>query len=324
VPASDAPSFGYVELQGGTTRVRIVPTLGGRIASLIAAGREWLWTNTALPAREPLDGAVYSEVGDSGGYDECFPTIAPCNIPNGVPRYGGLALPDHGELWAQRADVVVETHPDGHRATCTWEGRRLPYHFTRVVQVTGAGAVVMRYAVGNTGRDRIPFVWSAQPIFPMTPATRLKLPTGARARIWSHRGDALRGLVQEFRWPHARLEARLSDFSHPDLIGRQFACKLFLDVPPDAGVAAIEEGDARLEVAFDPRLVPHLGLWLNKGEWTPFKKGGRYLNLAIEPCIGPSDSLADALGAWGGAHWLEPGERREWTLTWTGARGCAA
>jgi galactose mutarotase-like enzyme len=317
---SDVMSFGFVELQGGTTRVRIIPALGGRIASLSALGREWLWANDALPPREPVDGASYSETGDSGGYDECFPTVAACNIPNTVARFGGLALPDHGELWAQRAAVAVETHAEGHRAICTWEGRRLPYLFTRVVQVTSAGAVVMHYTVRNTGRDRLPFLWSAQPLFPLTAATRIDLPVGARTRVWSHRGEALRGLVPEFRWPHARMDDRIADLSQPDLVGRQFACKLFLDVPPGTGLAAIEEGGVRLEVEFDERVVPNLGVWLNKGEWTPFKGGKPYLNVAIEPCIGPSDSLADALGAWGGAHWIEPEQSREWALTWRPVR----
>lgn len=317
-------TFGFIELEGGATRVRIVPVLGGRIVSLVALGREWLWTNEALPAREPVDGASYGETGDSGGYDECFPTVAACNIPNGVPRFGGLALPDHGELWAQRASVVVETDPTGHRATCAWEGRRMPYQFSRVVQVTSAGAVVMRYQVRNTGHDRLPFLWAAQPLFPLTPSTRLELPVGARTRVWSHRGDALRGLVPEFRWPHARAETRIVDLSHPDLAGRQYACKLFLDMPPGAGVAAVAEGDLRMEVAFDERTVPNLGVWLNKGEWTPFKGGRPYLNLAIEPGLGAADSLADALGVWGGAHWVEPGETREWMLTWRPAKTSSA
>ena len=67
-------------------------------------------------------------------------------------------------------------------------------------------------------------------------------------------------------------------------------------------------------------MVPNLGVWLNNGEWTPFKGGKPYLNVAIEPCIGPSDSLADALGAWGGAHWIEPEQSREWALTWRPVR----
>lgn len=296
--------------------MRIVPALGGKIASLEAAGRQWLWINDAASDREPQDGAAYVETSDAGGYDECFPTVAACNLPSGVQRFGGLALPDHGELWAQRADVAVETSPAGQRATCTWHGRRLPYVFSRVVQVNNAGAVVMRYGVRNTGSDPLPFVWSAHPLLPLTESTRLDLPVGARVRVWAHRGDALRGLSSEFRWPHARLERRIADLSMPDQLGRHFACKMYLDVPPGSGVIAIEEDDARLEVAFDESVVPNLGLWLNKREWSPFRRGKRYANIGFEPCIGVPDSLTDALGAWQGAHWLPAGETREWTLTW--------
>ena len=60
--------------------------------------------------------------------------------------------------------------------------------------------------------------------------------------MWSHRGDALRGLVPEFRWPHARVETRIVDLSHPDLAGRQYACKLFLDMPPGLGVGGDRGG----------------------------------------------------------------------------------
>jgi galactose mutarotase-like enzyme len=308
--------YGFAELQGGGTRVRIVPALGGKLASLEALGREWLWASDGDQQPERIDGSAYAETGDTGGYDECFPTIAPCNIPSTVRRFGGLALPDHGELWAQRADVAVETRSDGQRVACTWEGRRLPYVFTRVVQVTGTGAVVMRYAVKNTGADPLPFIWSARPALPMTPATRLDLPVGARVRVWSFQGEALRGLAPEFRWPHARLERRIADLSQPDLVGRHYSCKLFLELPPGAGVVAVEEGAVRLEVEFDERSVPNLGLLLNKRERSAFSRVKPDHHLALEPCIGAPDSLADALGPWQAAHWLEAGETREWMLTW--------
>jgi hypothetical protein len=309
-------SFGFAELHGGGTRVRIVPALGGKIASLEALGRQWLWVNDAAPQRDPVDGAPYVETADTGGYDECFPTVSACHLPSGVRRFGGLSLPDHGELWAQRAEVAVETSAAGQRAVCTWEGRRLPYTFTRTVQVTDLGAVVIRYGLRNTGADPLPFIWSAHPLLPLTASTRLDLPIGARVRVWAHHGDALRGLASEFRWPHARLERRIADLSQPDSLGRHFACKLFLEMPPGSGVVAVEEGEVRLEVAFDERAVPNLGLWLNKRDWSPFARGKRHANLAFEPCIGAPDSLAEALGAWQSAHWLAPGETRAWTLTW--------
>ena len=91
------------------------------------AGREWLWRNDKLPYRTPLDGASYGATADTGGYDECFPTIAPCHLPPDVPVYGGLALPDHGELWSGRPALDVST-PDAGGATArtVWTGRRMP------------------------------------------------------------------------------------------------------------------------------------------------------------------------------------------------------
>jgi len=309
-------AFGFAELHGGGTRVRVIPALGGKIASLESLGREWLWTNDVIPQTEQTEGASYVEKGDTGGYDECFPTVAPCQLPSGVAGFGGVALPDHGELWTQRAVVGVETQTDGQRVECQWSGRRMPYRFSRSVQVTPAGAVVMHYTVSNTGTVPLPFIWSAHPLFPMTAATRLDLPAGARVRVCSRHGDALRGLTSEFRWPHARLEKRIADLTVPDALARHYACKLFLDIPPGTSIVALEEGDARIEVVFDERHVPYVGLWLNKRQWTPFPRGKPYLNLGLEPCIGVPDSLAEALGEWRGAQWLPPGEARSWSLTW--------
>src|SRR5919107_4707120 len=99
--APPAPSFGAAELHGGGSRVSIIPALGGKIASMELGGRQWLWTSEVIQHRIPVDGASYVETADSGGYDECFPTVGACVLPSGVERFGGLSLPDHGELWAQ-------------------------------------------------------------------------------------------------------------------------------------------------------------------------------------------------------------------------------
>ena len=39
-------------------------------------GREWLWRNDQIPLALPKQGASYAETADSGGWDECFPTVA--------------------------------------------------------------------------------------------------------------------------------------------------------------------------------------------------------------------------------------------------------
>jgi galactose mutarotase-like enzyme len=311
-------TFGFAELQGGGSRVRIVPALGGKISAIDIAGRQWLWTNEAMPAREPVDGASYVETADSGGYDECFPTVAPCWLPGNARAFGGLSLPDHGELWAMRAEVGVETRADGMAATAVWDGKRMPYRFTRTVRVTPVGHIVFHYSVHNTGREPMPFIWSSHPLLPLTDQTWLDLPAGAMVRVDAKHG-AVMHMAEDFRWPRVRLEKAIADLSWPATVAKQYACKLFVTMPSGQSVVAVEDGPARLEMTFDSAEVPTVGVWINRRGWSPSRKIKPYLNLGFEPCIGSPDSLATALGPWDGAQWIAGGARREWTITWRSA-----
>jgi galactose mutarotase-like enzyme len=312
-PRTPAQGFGFVELVGGSSRVIIIPALGGKIAAMEMAGRQWLWQNEKMPFSEPVDGASYVDTADSGGYDECFPTVAPCHLPGHIKRYGGLQLPDHGELWSQAAEVRVETHDEGPRARTEWLGRRMAYRFAREVSVTSDGAVTMRYEVTNTGAERLPFLWSAHPLLSLTPDTHIELPSGSRLRVAAQHGIDLTLMGSDARWPRLRTTSGEADLSHPDSVARRYACKVFVDLT--AGHAAVVERDTRLDVEFDAREVPNFGLWINKGEWGP--KRARYTNVGFEPCIGAPDLLSEAIGAWQSAHWLAPDETRRWSLRWT-------
>jgi hypothetical protein len=170
----------------------------------------------------------------------------------------------------------------------------------------------------------LPFLWSAHPLLPLTPDTRLDLPEGARVRVWSQHGVDLGGEGAEYRWPRLGVGGREVDFSVPnDVPADGWSCKLFLDLADarlagargDEVVLAVEQGGARLEVMLETREVPHFGLWINHGGWTPFP-GVRYMNVGFEPCIGMGDTLDAALGAWASAAWLPAGRSRRWTLEW--------
>ncbi len=312
------PELPFAELHGGGSRVTLIPSLGGKISGLELGGRQWLWTSDVIAYAPPVDGASYVETADTGGYDECFPTVGACRLPSYVKAFGNLELPDHGELWAQPPDLQLRTSPDGQSATTLWSGRRMPYLFGRTVRVAPAGEVVMDYEVRNDGKERLPFLWSSHPLLPLTPDTRLELPHDARVRVYAEHGISLGGKGAQHRWPNLRVAGTIADFSHPAAVAKKYACKLFLDVPPGPARVAVREGAHRLTATFDAAEVPHFGLWLNHKGWTPFRRGEPYRNMAFEPCIGAPDTLDDALGAWQSAAWLEPGETRGWTLTWRG------
>jgi len=309
-----AEDFGYVELRGGSSRVLIVPALGGKIAQLELGGRQWLWTNDVTPYTLPDENASYPETADSGGYDECFPTVAPCKVPTWVRGFGGAALPDHGELWSQAPTIDVRTSPEGQSATTTWMGRRMPYRFSREIRVTPTGDVECQYEATNTGTDRVPFIWSAQPMLPLTSGTRIELPQATRLHVYAQHDISLGLGATDLRWPMVRSQGRLLDLSHPFSVAKKYACKVFLEMRE--GNAAVIEDGVRLEVSFRLEEVPNFGLWINRGAWTPFKRGKAYQNIAFEPCIGAPDTLEEALGAWKNGHWLDAGKPVRWSLRW--------
>jgi galactose mutarotase-like enzyme len=315
-PATESQGFGHAELSAGGSRVVIIPELGGKIASLEIAGRQWLWVNPSIPYRTPVPGSSYVQHADSGGYDECFPTVGPCTLPPSAEAFAGVELQDHGELWSQRPTIELETRPDGQQATMVWTGVKLPYRFKRVVRIDATGAVSMRYSVRNTGTARLPFIWSSHPLLPLGDHTRLVLPEGEPVRVYRSDRIEMGGAGAEHRWPNIRTPKHTLDLSRPGATGKRFACKLFFDSVP--GIAAIEEGGARLEVRFDHAEVQDFGLWINARGWSPSRRIRSYSNLAFEPCIGAPDTLTDALGGWRRARWLDAGETRKWTLTWTG------
>ncbi|MBI2408364.1 MAG: hypothetical protein HYV19_08715 [Gemmatimonadetes bacterium] len=324
-----SPSFGSVELRGGNARVVIIPSLGGKISELWFGERQWLWRNAQLPYRTPVAGASYVLTADSGGLDECFPTVGACTLPSLVRGAGGRELADHGELWAQQPALALTTNDDGHRAHLAWRGDQLPYTFERTLLVTPCGEVRCEYAATNIGELKLPFVWASHALVPLSRGTRVLLPDGARTRVAAQHGVDLGNPGAEHRWPRVRSGGQILDFSSPGRAWkRPFACMLYVDLPADGQHVSVAEGTDLLTASFSSAEVPHLGLWVNHGgwnplprtSWLPWRKPTPYFNLGFEPAIGAPGTLSEALGAWEGAQWIEPGATRRWMVTWTGTK----
>lgn len=311
--AAPPAEFGSAELRAGATRVVVVPALGGKIVALELGGRDWLWRSRARSAR-PADGAPYGETGDTGGIDECFPTVAPCVLPSAVARYGGLALPDHGELWSQPSTFALETRDDGVYASCAWHGRRMAYRFARTIVARASAQVELRYVLTNDGRVPLPFIWSAHAVFPLDKDTRLALPDSTRVRVWEEQGIALGGPGAEMRWPRAVANGKMHDLSQPDAVARAFAFTVYADGAGER--AAIEQAGARLEAVLDGAPLGGFCIGVDKPAWSPFRRGRNAHRVVLAPSIGAPASLADAMGPWHAAASVDAGATLEWTVTW--------
>jgi galactose mutarotase-like enzyme len=273
-------------------------------------GREWLWRNAQIPLAPPRQGASFVETADSGGWEECFPTVGPSPIPGAAP--GTPPLPDHGELWGARWDSSVLEHAGGLTLTASTSGGLLPYEFHRDLTLDSRESVMrLRYRVRNTGHSAFPWIWSAHPLFNVQPGTTLELPTVHQVRL-----DAVHGMPELSRndivgWP-AAVGGEGGRFTFPENGG--WAVKLLGDVGRSGRMILTDpRHGVRLEMVVRPAEVPQVGIWINSRGWAP--PGVRpYYNLALEPAIGAPDRLEDAVREWSAAETLGPGEERSWGL----------
>ena len=246
--------FRTIELCNDILGVVVVPSLGGRVVSLLdqRTGREWMWhpgPELRLFTNDPNDDFAKSPLA---GWDECVPTVNPC-------VWRGRTLPDHGELWplAWREDgdaleVDFPVSPLRLRRKLTLDGETLT-----------AG-----YALTNLGTEPEPILWAMHPLFTIHPGDRIELAPGARAEL----GDP------------AWLDTL-------DVSDRTPACvKTFVSATHGAVASIVSSTTGTLTLSWDAAWATHLGIWLSRGGWNGYHQLA--LEPTTAPCNAPTESNA--------------------------------
>lgn len=303
--------FPAIALRSTDLEVVAVPSIGMKLTNLRRRnGREWLWRSDQIPLAPPRPGASYVETADSGGWEECFPTVGPCPVP-GAPA-GTPPLPDHGELWSAPWSSSAYDHTMGTTLAGSTHGAVFPYDFHREITLDKHEPVVrFRYRVRHTGDTPFPWIWSSHPLLNVQPGSELTLPGLTQVRVDAVHGRRDLETGDVVSWPHA-FGGDSGTFIFPEE-GR-WAAKVFGDVGPDGRMTLTDpKRGERFEFTVRPQEVPQVGLWINCRGWAP---PGRtpYYNLALEPCIGAPDRLDLAVSEWHTAQLLQPGEERAWSV----------
>jgi galactose mutarotase-like enzyme len=287
-----------IALRTDELEVVAVPAAGMKLSNLRRArGREWLWRDGPL-----------GETADSGGWDECFPTVAASPIPGAPPD--APSLPDHGELWSAPWTSSAYEHAGGVTLAGSAIGRLLPYEFHREATLDPHEPVIrLRYRVRNTGGSPFPWIWAAHPVFNVQPGTTLELPSVRQVKLGVVHGlpELSRGDI--LSWPEA-FGGDGGRFAFPG--DGAWAVKLFADVGRTGRMTLTDpRRGERLEMVARPEEVPQVGIWINNRGWAP---PGRqpYYHLGLEPAIGAPDRLDEAVRDWNAAQTLRPGEERSW------------
>jgi galactose mutarotase-like enzyme len=305
--------FPAVALRSTDLEVMAVPTIGMKLTNLRRLnGREWLWRSDQIPLAPPKPGASYVETADSGGWDECFPTVGPCPIPGAPP--GTPSLPDHGELWSAPWTSSVYDHAGGTTLAGSARGTAFPYEFHRQITLDPQEPVVrFRYLLRHTGDAPFPWIWSAHPLLNVQPGTAVTLPGVKQVKLAAvHGREDLTALKNEIvSWPGA-IGGDSERFTFPE--NGNWALKAFVDLGPEGRMVLTDpRRGERLEFVVRREEVPQVGLWINCRGWGP-PGHTPYYNLALEPCIGAPDRLDLAVLEWRTAQTLNPGEEREWSV----------
>lgn len=303
-------------LDNGLVRAIVVPALGGKIASLVdvKTGREWLWQNPHLEPRPAEFGASYVARHDTGGFDECFPSVGATRYPTGP--WEGTPIPDHGEIWslAWKADAYCDGEQLELRLTA--HGVRFPYRFERTLHmVKGESGLKLFYSATNLTPFPFPFLWSAHPLLAVEPGMTLVVPTRDMT-VYSSVDDRFGRLGTPQAFPRlVDKDELVRDVSTMPEPGAGFALKLF-GKSPQQGFVAVQDPSTRseLRMQFDPTEITHMGLWLNFGGWSGVSGAPSYYNIALEPCIGAQDDLSVAYHHYKDTGVLPPNGRRTWQL----------
>jgi hypothetical protein len=273
----DEPAYRVVG--GGGLQALVVPGRGGKITSLRdVTGREWLAAPGAtLPP--PARGQASFTDADMCGWDECVPTVD-------ADVMDGVSLPDHGEAW---------TTPWISRGGGAWgyDGRVLPYRFSRRVEPTTAGLELV-YRAEALGDDAVPLQWAAHPQFVAGRGSRIVLPPQAR------HVDGIYGVDGHQPWTDA--------LACVDSLADGAALKMWIDLQTPVSWAGLRTSDgAMLRVSWDPAEVPYLALWVDAGMFS------RERVVALEPSTGSREALSGSL-ADGRCQWIQPGLPVSWSV----------
>ena len=278
--------------------------------------REWLWRNPHLPLRKPPADATNFGLFDAGGWDEVFPTVDPCRVPD--TAWGDRTLTDHGELW-YRPWRTLSARVMPHEAaelTLAVDEAELPFRFERTLTLAaGSGALTASYALTNRSDRPLPYLWAAHPLLAIEPGDSIRLPPGIRTTSTGSVNLDFADAGASFAWPTAQLASgETIDFACvPDRVAC-FAAKLFAENAASEGIEIVAAGgDDFVRISADAGQVSHFGMWLNFDAWSEAGTAP-YFNAGIEPTNSPHDNLSSAIEQ-GAAKLLLPGNTDRWSFS---------
>jgi len=286
-------SFDAFVLDNSSLQLTVAPELGGKLTSLIRneSGREYL-LQPADPERAYRARSFGDRFENYGpcGFDECLPTVAACLYPEGP--FAASKLPDHGDVWCLPSGIEAV----GEKIRLTTSLKSLPLRFAKEVQLRG-NTVRLDYEATNLSQSSVKFLWSAHPLLALEPVGEIILPDEVKeVEVGWSKDEQLGKAGDRCGWPKATgCSGRTVELNRVAPSSAGTAHKLFMGSFSEGFCGMfLPSKNETIAFRFDPRMVPYLGLWICQGGW-PEDRADKQFTVALEPCSGRPDSLAEAI-----------------------------
>ncbi|MBM7791180.1 aldose epimerase family protein [Tenggerimyces flavus] len=270
-------------LENASLRAVFLPELGGKLWQLVdkRTGFDLLWQHPSLAPRAVPFGSPYDDVF-FGGWDELF--------PNDVPEVlGGVARPDHGEVWSMPWEWS-ELSPSSARLAVSPGVCRV----SKVVTLDGA-SLRFRYRIVNEGADPLPYLWKPHVAVALDDDSLVELEAGTMlVDPWGSPRGGLGGA--SYTWPYAvgadgvTYDLRTTLPSSSGVSELQYATSL------ERGWCAVRHPSrgTGLGLSFDASVLRSCWTFASYGGWRDLRV------LVLEPCTGYPLSVLDGVAA--GSH----------------------
>lgn len=301
----DPNLVGVCHLKNSELSIEVVPAEGGRISSLksLHSGMEFL-TQSQRTRRYPRPGLhTRFQDGYCAGIEECLPTVG----PSGLETEGGPA-PDHGDFWQLPWQVFIASAMD---VSISAVGFSRTLRFSKRLTLEDK-TLRVAYTVENIGPTTQSFLYACHPLFAVSAGDRVLLPSEIRElKLAYSKGDRLGISGSIVPWPVTRTGLHLDVACGPE----NGTAEMFYSPRLNEAVCGIDRQASGhvLEVSFDRKRLPYLGLWLCYGGWPSDGTEPLQYAVALEPTTSPCNTLAEAQQT-NTAISLKAGEMYDWEI----------
>jgi hypothetical protein len=279
-----------VKADFGDWEVEYLPDDGARISVLKYRGHNLL-TSEPVDFKPPVSFTGEYETRPVFGYDDCFPTVDPCAYPG-----GRFDCRDHGEICWQKWQTKIS----GNSLICSTDCVSPPVNFKRIMTFEGK-RLRWRFEVLSLTEEQSVFLHVMHALLPTDKITDLEIPE-------------CRKIFDEVKSEETGLKgsAELGEYL---LAFQPGSFGMFLLRGLSSGSVKLRfSSGLKLEIRFDHKLFPTLGIWWNKAGYP--ESGQHRTECAFEPVPGTCSDLSKSFRD-GIFLSVDPGKPMIWEIIWT-------